>query len=202
MPPGTGKPGSKGLGMGGKQTTIFASFARAPQDGAAPPKAAPPAAPKQAKLGFSASNGTGLGKKSNTPGPGLFAPASARPEKKKVLKQGRLGQSAGAASARPSSEDCIILDDAALYGPHKASSSHNRGNDHRGNGGGDVRPEGGLLAEQERKRKQVLSPPSPPPLTPVDSTRLGLCRDDACTGESFEPGTAHVPRKILGRSGS
>ena len=138
-------PGSKGLGMGGRQTTLFASFARAPpEDGAAPPRAAPPAAPKQAKLGFSASSGA-------RPGPGLFEAAS-RPEKKKSLKQGRLGQPSGVAAARPLSADCIMVDDAP-HGPspHRASSSHNLGN-----GDGNGRQGGGLLADQERKRKQDM----------------------------------------------
>ena len=125
--------GSKGLGMGGRQTTLFANFARAPPEGGeAPPRVAPPAAPKQAKLGFSASSGT-------RPGTGLFETAS-RPEKKKTFKQGRLGQPSGAAAARPSSEDCIMVDDAP-HGPssHKASSSHNHGN-----GNGNVRQGGGF----------------------------------------------------------
>jgi len=153
--------GSKGLGMGGRQTTLFANFARAPPEGgAAPPRVAPPAAPKQAKLGFSASSGT-------RPGTGLFETAS-RPEKKKTFKQGRLGQPSGAAAARPSSEDCIMVDDAP-HGPssHKASSSHNHGN-----GNGNVRQGGGLLADQERKRKQVLSLPPPP--RPIDQTSAGV----------------------------
>jgi hypothetical protein len=143
-----GKPG-KGLGMGGgRQTTLFASFARAggtaKDDSTAPPRTSTSASSMQPTLDFALVSGDRQRQASSNVG-------QVRPEKKKVLRQGRLGQTTGTTKTSAGSVagasvgdtgDCIILEDDFALGA--------------GGGKARRRPAGGLLEEQERNRKRDL----------------------------------------------